>query len=463
MKKLTTIAVAVLIVVVMGLLLALYLQGGDTAGAVTSDLTIELYGAPASVHPGNLTVWTNTGGVWSYSSEASAGGNTTWMFKDLASRSNCYDQLMAAAAIAGFVGGNGRASDSAFSSSRSTAVGNNRPRDQRRREGVAVPGGQHICQPGPAINYAIADGSDVVWRYIDQPVQLMTMLFPYQDKDSRIHRLDARPKMVFVLAFFLLSILISDILNLALLLFFVIVVAAAGKVMRETLGLLKYTAYVALFLFLFSIIFAPAGDQVILDLGLFKVMEGSILFAVSMCLRLLLTVVAFAILTFTVHPDDLLRILSKFGFKSMTGMSIATRMYPTIAADSTAISDAMKARGVEFDDGNLIRKAKARAPVMMPLLMNSMERSMDIAEAMETRGFGAGKRTRYFDASMVTREKLMIASFLAAIPFGVIMFTLGSGNADYLAGQPFTVTAAGATVALIEILFFTPILLGGGR
>ena len=289
----------------------------------------------------------------------------------------------------------------------------------------------------------------------------MPMLFPYQDKDSPLHRLDARPKMVFVLAFFLISILISDIFYLAAMLAFVLVVAAAGKVMRETLGLLKYTVYVAVFLFLFSIIFAPSGDVVLLDLGLFRVMEGSVLFAVSMCLRLLLSVVAFAILTFTVHPDDLLRILSKFGIKSMTGVSIATRMYPTIAADSVAISDSMKARGVEFDDGNIVRKAKARAPVMMPLLMNSMERSMDIAEAMEARGFGGGPRTRYKDPVLARMDKLMIVSFLLAIPFGLAMFILGYGNADYLGGEAFSLTTTKTTTTLIEVLFFTPILLGG--
>lgn len=287
------------------------------------------------------------------------------------------------------------------------------------------------------------------------------MLFPYQDKDSPIHRLDARTKMVFVLVFFLISILISDIIYLSVMLAFALIVAARGRVMRETLGLLKYTIYVAVFLFLFSIIFAPAGDRVLVDLGLFKVMEGSVLFAVSMSLRLLLSVVAFAILTFTVHPDDSLRILSKFGFKSMTGVSIATRMYPTIAADSVAISDAMKARGVEFDDGNLVRKAKARAPVMMPLLMNSMERSMDIAEAMEARGFGAGQRTRYKDPMLSRLDKMMIASFLLALPFGLAMYILGYGNADYLGGEAFSFTVAGTAVALIEVLFFAPILIGG--
>ena len=98
---------------------------------------------------------------------------------------------------------------------------------------------------------------------------------------------------------------------------------------------------------------------------------------------------------------------------------------------------------------------------MMPLLMNSMERSMDIAEAMEARGFGTGKRTRYKDPPLRTADKLMMLSFLLAIPFGLAMFVMGYGNADYLAGEPIVITAAGAAVASIEVLFFAPILLGG--
>ena len=290
----------------------------------------------------------------------------------------------------------------------------------------------------------------------------MPLLFPYQDKDSRIHRLDARPKIVFVLSLFLLSILISDILYLAILFIIVMLVVAASKVLRSTLGLMKYTVYVALFVFAFSIL-VPQGSNVILNLGLIRVTSESLLFATSMCFRLFLAIGAFSILTFTVHPDKLLQILSKFGFKSMIGLSIATRMYPTIAADSGSIEDAMKARGVEFDEGNVIKKAKARAPVMMPLLLNSMDRSMEIAEAMEARGFGAGKRTQYFDTPLSLRDKSMIVIFLAAVPFGVAMYVLGHGNTDYIAGAPFSIANIDILIATVEALFFAPILIGGSR
>ncbi len=290
------------------------------------------------------------------------------------------------------------------------------------------------------------------------------LLFPYQDKDSRTHRLDARPKIVFVLSVFLLSILISDIFYLAALFVFVMCVAAVGKVLRPTLGLLKYTVYVAAFIFLFSIIFTNGITTTIwYEIGPLQIKAEAVLFATSMALRLFLAMAAFCILTFTVHPDRLLQVLSKFGYKSMTGLSLATRMYPTIAADSAGIEDAMKARGVEFDAGGMVQKAKARAPVMMPLLLNSMDRSMEIAEAMEARGFGAGRRSRYFDTPLSTGGKVMIVMFLAAIPFGIVMFILGYGNGDYLNGTTFGIRPADVAVVATYILLFSPILLGGRR
>jgi energy-coupling factor transport system permease protein len=290
----------------------------------------------------------------------------------------------------------------------------------------------------------------------------MPLLFPYQDKDSRIHHLDARPKIVFVLAIFMLSILISDIFYLTVLLAFALVVVTAAKVLRATLSLLKYTVYVAAFLFLFSILFSQ-GSTVIFTIWIIQVTQESILFATSMSLRLFLAIVAFSVLTFTVHPDDLLKILSRFGVKSMTGLSIATRMYPTIAADSGSIEDAMKARGVEFDKGNVIAKAKVRAPVMMPLLLNSMDRSMEIAEAMEARGFGARRRTSYYDPIMSRRERAIMYLALAAVPFGVAMFILGYGNANYIGGSTLTVDSMDVLVVAVEVLLFASILLGARK
>ena len=288
------------------------------------------------------------------------------------------------------------------------------------------------------------------------------MLFPYKDTDSRIHKLDARPKIVLVVAVFVMSVLISDIVYLGLLFVFVLLVAVVGKVLRSTLSLLKYTVYVAAFVFLFNIFLTP-GYTVIFSYGIITITSESILFAAGMCLRLFLAVGSFSLLAFIVHPDEALRAMSRFGYKTTTSFSLSTRMYPTIAADSRNIMDAMRARGVEFDEGGTLAKARSRSPVVMPLLLNSLERSVGISEAMEARGFGSGKRTSYIVNKIKPLEIAMVVSFIAAMVFAVAMFVLGYGQSNYLQGSTINPSLVDFEIIGLIVLMLAPIFIGGKR
>jgi len=288
------------------------------------------------------------------------------------------------------------------------------------------------------------------------------MLFPYKGTASRIHRLDARPKIAFVLAVFISSILLSDILYLSVLLAFTLIVTAVARTLRSTWSLLRYAAYVAVFVILFNVLLS-SGRHVLFMIGPIAVTSESILFSISMCLRLLLAVSAFALLTFAIHPDEALRTMSKVGYKTMTALSLSTRMYPTIAADSRNIMDSMRARGVEFDEGGFLSKVRARANVVMPLLFNSLDRSIAIAEAMETRGFGAGKRTNYSETRLDRRQKWMAAFFVSSIVVGIALFVFGYGNADYLNGAGFAYGFDDVIVLAAYMVMLSPILTGGGE
>lgn len=288
------------------------------------------------------------------------------------------------------------------------------------------------------------------------------MIFPYKDTNSRIHKLDAWPKIVFVAAMFVMSVLLSDIVYLTILFLFVLLVAIAGRVLRSTLSLLKYTVYVAAFVFLFNI-FLTQGYNVIFSYGILMITSESVLFAISMCLRLFLAVGAFSLLAFIVHPDEALRVMSRFGYKTTTAFSLSTRMYPTIATDSRNIMDAMRARGVEFDEGGTLQKARSRAPVVMPLLMNSLERSVGISEAMEARGFGSGKRTSYNVTKITPLEIGMLISFIGAMVFSVIMFIFGYGQVDYIRGNGINPRLIDFEIVGLILLLLAPIFIGGRK
>jgi energy-coupling factor transport system permease protein len=189
----------------------------------------------------------------------------------------------------------------------------------------------------------------------------------------------------------------------------------------------------------------------------------SVLFAASMCLRLFLAVGAFSLLAFIVHPDEALRAMSRFGYKTTTSFSLSTRMYPTIAADSHNIMDAMRARGVEFDEGGALQRARSRSPVVMPLLLNSLERSVGISEAMEARGFGSGKRTSYTVHKITPLEIAMLVSFVSAIAFSVVMFILGYGQVNYLQGYGVDPSLVDIEIIGVVILMLAPIFVGGRK
>ncbi len=288
------------------------------------------------------------------------------------------------------------------------------------------------------------------------------MFFPYKDTASRIHLLDARSKIVFVLAVFIFSILLSDILYLSVLFVLVLAISISAHTLGSTWSLLRYAIYVAVFVVIFNVLLS-SGRDVLFMIGPIAITSESILFSISMCLRLFLAVSAFAILTFAIHPDEALRTMSKVGYKTTTALSLSTRMYPTIAADSRNIMDSMRARGVEFDRGGFLKKVKARANVVMPLLFNSLDRSIAIAEAMEARGFGAGKRTNYSESRLNRRQKMMITSFVLSVVFGISLFVLGYGNADYLNGAGFHYVVDDFLVLAAYVILLSPILAGGGK
>ena len=168
MKKSTTILTAVVMVIVLGLLLVVYMQG-NASGPVSGDMTIELYDAPASIHRGNLTVWTNESGEWTYTTTDN-GGNTTWVFKGLTNVTSSYDMLMAASTIAGFT----VTTDSQAMGMLVTAI------DGIENNDPAISGGERAWQflvDGTYANracnkYPISEGSEVTWRYMTNQFDL---------------------------------------------------------------------------------------------------------------------------------------------------------------------------------------------------------------------------------------------------------------------------------------------------
>ena len=143
-------------------------------------------------------------------------------------------------------------------------------------------------------------------------------------------------------------------------------------------------------------------------------MEG-IKLAIFMVLRLMLLIIATSMLTYTTSPiqltDGLERLLSPLKklhapvHELSMMMSIALRFIPTLIEETEKIISAQKARGADFDSGNLIQRAKAMIPILVPLFISAFRRADELATAMECRCYHGGDgRTKLHELRYARRD-----------------------------------------------------------
>ena len=151
--------------------------------------------------------------------------------------------------------------------------------------------------------------------------------------------------------------------------------------------------------------------------------------AVQMILRIVLLITGTFLLTYTTSPialtDGLEKLMNplkkiKVPVHEMTMMmSMALRFIPTLIEETDKIMSAQKARGADFETGNLMQRAKALLPILVPLFVSSFRRADELAVAMESRCYHGGKgRTRMKTLRMQGIDFLALflgAAFLAAI------------------------------------------------
>ncbi len=234
--------------------------------------------------------------------------------------------------------------------------------------------------------------------------------FEFKKKDSFLHHLDPRTKLVITIAYSVLALTFSNILPLTFFIVTLVPLLAAGRIMRRWLTSLKGLTFIIIFI-------------IVLNTWL-----TTLDFAISMCLRIILLVSSFSVFFMTVHPDELaLSLLAmKVPFSFTFTLSLATRFIPTLAAEAQNIIDAQRSRGLELEKGNLLVRVKNMVPILIPLIINSIKRAFSIAEALESKAFGAIKvRTNYYELKMRARDYAVIAIMVL---FVVVFFVLYFGN-----------------------------------
>ncbi len=152
--------------------------------------------------------------------------------------------------------------------------------------------------------------------------------------------------------------------------------------------------------------------------------------AIFLALRILLVVMGASLLTLTTSPVEIsdatesllspLKIIRFPVHEFALIMSIALRFIPTLLDETDRIIKAQKARGGDFESGNIFKKIKALIPVLIPLLISSFRRADELADAMDARCYSGSKnRTKYKKAKLTYRD-LLGAIVMGALIYAVI-------------------------------------------
>ena len=262
--------------------------------------------------------------------------------------------------------------------------------------------------------------------------------------NSLLHKLDARFKIVLMLAFVILVFFAKNLISFSYLLLLVVLMALFSKIsLKVLLQGLKPIIMISVFTAIINL-FWTTGDSLVFELGFIRIYSEGIWRAVFMMIRIISLVMGTSILlTYTTSPMDLTDALEMLlsplkkihvpvhEFSMM--MSLALRFVPTLIEETEKIINAQKARGADFESGNLFSRAKALIPILIPLFISSFSRATDLAVAMECRCYVGGEgRTRMHVMKFTGRDVLVLFMFLAlfavipllslvSLPFGALL------------------------------------------
>lgn len=239
----------------------------------------------------------------------------------------------------------------------------------------------------------------------------------YFPGDTPIHKLDPRTKIILVVLYIVMLFQAKSWIGYGVVTICTITAMRLSKIkFRNMFKGMKPMIFIIVLTGILNI-FYTTGTPVIPG---WPITWEGIDRAAKMILRIALLVMGTFLLTYTTSPMSLtdgLEILLnplkkiKVPVHEMTiMMSMALRFIPTLIEETDKIMSAQKARGADFETGNIINRAKAMLPILVPLFVSAFRRAEELATAMESRCYHGGEgRTRMKKLVMGRKDWIALA------------------------------------------------------
>ena len=258
----------------------------------------------------------------------------------------------------------------------------------------------------------------------------------YFPGDTVAHRLDARTKILLVMLYIIALFCAKSFTAYALLAAVLAVCVRVSRVgLRSLVRGLKPVLFIIVFTALLNLFFTP-GERYVLEWGFLRVSDTGLRNAVFMVLRIMLLIMGTFLMTYTTSPisltDGLERLLNWMKrlhvpvHELAMMMSIALRFIPTLIEETDKIMSAQKARGADFESGNIFQRAKALVPILVPLFISAFRRADELATAMECRCYHGGEgRTKLRVLRYEARDYVALTAGAVILAAVIVMRNLG--------------------------------------
>ena len=237
----------------------------------------------------------------------------------------------------------------------------------------------------------------------------------YFPGNSPVHRLDPRTKLICVVLYIVALFLAAWFVTYAVMLAVLAGSIYLSKVpVKSVFRGLKPVLFIVVFTAVLNLFYTP-GDTVLAQFWVFTITLEGVWRAFFMVVRIMMLISGTFLLT-----DGLESLLGPLKMVRVPVhelammMSIALRFIPTLIEETDKIMSAQRARGADFESGNLIQRAKALLPLLVPLFISAFRRADELATAMECRCYHGGEgRTRLRQLKYKAADYVTLFLFLA--------------------------------------------------
>ena len=257
----------------------------------------------------------------------------------------------------------------------------------------------------------------------------------YFPGNSLAHRLDPRTKLILTVLYIVILFCAKGFVSYGVVALLLLTgIKVSGVAPRALVRGLKPILFIICFTAVLNLFYTPG--EALASFWIFTITKEGLVTAFFMVLRITMLIMGTFLLTYTTSPIALTD-----GLETLLGplkrlkvpvhelsmiMSIALRFIPTLIEETDKIMSAQKARGADFESGNLLQRARALVPILVPLFISAFRRADELAVAMECRCYHGGEgRTKLHVLHYQLRDYLVLAAYGAVLAVVLILARFG--------------------------------------